>query len=43
MNLRDSIAFHNVAELEPRSRPTGGPDPLPPKIQYEKYPFLSSQ
>ena len=43
MIVRDSIAFHNVAEPEPRSRPTGGPDPLPPKIQYEKHPFQSSQ
>jgi hypothetical protein len=32
MIVRDSIAFHNVAELEPGSRPTGGPAPLPPKI-----------
>jgi len=32
MIVRDSIAFHNVAELKHRSRPTGGPDPLPPKI-----------
>jgi len=44
MIVRDSIAFHNVAELRaplparPRLAPT-----LPPKIQYEKHPFQSTQ